>query len=469
MTFDSVAFAIFLPLVLLVYYRLGHRAQNVFLLLASYVFYGWWDWRFLGLLWLSTVVDFGCGIALENCSGKKRPLWLLLSVCTNLSILGFFKYFNFFADSLQRACSLFGWEIPPTTLNIILPVGISFYTFQTMSYTIDVYRGQIRACRDFLTFSLYVSYFPQLVAGPIERASALIPQLASPRRPAMRDWYEGSWLIAWGLFKKVAVSNALAPTVDAVFHNPQQTHWWSLLWGLYFFSVQIYCDFSGYSDIARGTSRLLGISLMRNFWHPYFSTGFREFWRRWHISLSQWLRDYLYIPLGGSRGTAWQTVRNLFVTMGLGGLWHGASWQFLAWGVWHGALLGAERLITGDRLPGKGRGWRKIVQAFLVFHAVLVSWLLFRCPTWQHVVQYTLGLFWLQGGEEWVTWFELGRFLVLCGVVALVDAAEEYSGSEYAVVDWPWLVRGLSWGTLAVLCVALGGIHVTAPFIYFQF
>ncbi len=469
MTFDSLAFAVFFPVVLLVYYCLSYRKQNLFLLVASYVFYGWWDWRFLSLLLISTIIDYFCGWALESFPPSKRWPWLLTSVITNLSILGFFKYFNFFADSLQNLCATFGWELSPITLNIVLPVGISFYTFQTMSYTIDVYRGKMPACRDFLTFALYVSYFPQLVAGPIERASALIPQLARPRNPDVQDWLQGAWLIAWGLFKKVAVSNALAPTVGAVFHNPEQTHWWSLTWGLYFFAAQIYCDFSGYSDIARGTSRLLGISLMRNFWHPYFSTGFREFWRRWHISLSQWLRDYLYIPLGGSRSGTWSTLRNLMLTMSLGGLWHGAAWQFVAWGVWHGALLAVERLLCGESPVRPSRRWAQVVQGVLVFHAVLVGWLLFRCPSWAHVVQFVSGLCALQGGEQWVTLFELGRFLVLATIVLSLDAMEERVGSEYAILEWQWLVRGLTWGTLAVLCVVLGGIHVTAPFIYFQF
>lgn len=469
MTFDSLAFAVFLPVVLVIYYSLNHRTQNLFLLAASYVFYGWWDWRFLSLLFISTVVDFFCALMLERSTGKWRPCWLWLSLAANLGILGFFKYFNFFADSLASLLSTLGVRAEYTTLHIILPVGISFYTFQTMSYTIDVYRGQLRACRNFLDFALYVSYFPQLVAGPIERATRLLPQIQTRRQVSLQDWQEGGWLIFWGLFKKVAVSNALAPTVDAVFSQPEQTHWWSLLWGVYFFALQIYCDFSGYSDIARGTSRLMGIHLMRNFWHPYFATSFREFWHRWHISLSQWLRDYLYIPLGGNKGGALHTARNLMLTMTLGGLWHGAAWHFVVWGIWHGALLGLERIFARSHQPTTASGLSRLMSTALVFHGVLVSWLLFRCPSWDHVLAYAAGLVSRQGGEEWVTLFELARFLVLCSVITLVDWWEEHSASEYAVLAWPWVARGLAWGTLAVVFVALGGLHVNAPFIYFQF
>jgi D-alanyl-lipoteichoic acid acyltransferase DltB (MBOAT superfamily) len=468
-TFDSLIYAIFLPLVLLVYHHLNHKWQNRFLLVASYVFYGWWDWRFLSLIFVSTVIDYFCAIQLETRPSRRRAFWLWVSVVTNLSILGFFKYFNFFADSLAALAATAGIHLPATTLNIVLPVGISFYTFQTMSYTIDVYRGQLRACRDFLDFALYVSYFPQLVAGPIERAEKLLPQLQSPRRTTVADWCEGTWLIFWGLFKKVAISNALAPTVDAVFSDPARSHWWSLLWGVYFFAIQIYCDFSGYSDIARGSSQLLGISLMRNFWHPYFATSFREFWHRWHISLSQWLRDYLYIPLGGSRASQWQTTRNLLLTMTLGGLWHGAAWHFVVWGVWHGALLAVERAVRTFWRQEKSSLATQLVCGFVVFHGVLISWLLFRCPSWSHVMQYTLGLASCQGGEEWVTLFELERFLVLLAILLIVDVWQEYAGSDSVVLRWSWPVRGLAWGTMAVVFVVLGGLHVNAPFIYFQF
>ena len=326
MVFNSFVFAAFLPIVLLVYYRLSHRAQNAWLLAAGLLFYGWWDWRFLGLLGITTVLDFVSSNQIDRAIDPKvRRRWLLASLTGNLVILGFFKYFNFFVDSAVGVLGALGVEAHAPALRILLPIGVSFYTFQEMAYTIDVYRRDLKPSRSLLNFALFVCYFPQLVAGPIQRARDLLPQIEQPRRVTGEQVRAGVQLIFIGLFKKVVVADALAPMADAHFNQPSAFSGASLLLGLYLFAIQIYCDFSGYTDIARGVSKLLGIELAINFRQPYFATSITEFWRRWHISLSSWLRDYLYIPLGGNRGTTVQTYRNLLLTMLLGGLWHGAQ------------------------------------------------------------------------------------------------------------------------------------------------
>jgi len=349
--FNSFEFALFLPTVLILYWLLPKTGQNRMLLLASYVFYGYWDWRFLSLIAISTIVDYIAGRKIESLNDatepadvKRRKLWLTASICTNLGILGFFKYFNFFIGSFESMLGGMGLDPSGIYLNIILPVGISFYTFQTMSYTIDIYRKQMSATDKFFDFALYVSFFPQLVAGPIERAKVLLPQVLEKRHFDKNQFFEGIHLVILGLFKKVFVADNLAPYVDRVFANPQ-SNWLELLFGGWAFAFQVYGDFSGYSDIARGCAKMMGFELMVNFNHPYIATNPKERWQRWHISLSSWLRDYLYFPLGGSRGSALKTLRNLFMTMLLGGLWHGAGWNFVLWGAWEGMLLVGHRLI----------------------------------------------------------------------------------------------------------------------------
>jgi D-alanyl-lipoteichoic acid acyltransferase DltB (MBOAT superfamily) len=352
MLFNSLSFAVFLSIVLSGYYLLTRKAQNLWLLAASCVFYGWWDSRFLLLLATSTLIDFLCArrmALLDHARLRKR--YLLISVISNLGILGFFKYYGFFISSTKAALETIGWRLPLPILRIVLPVGISFYTFQAISYTVDVYRRVIPACRDFVAFALSVCYFPHLVAGPIQRTSYLLPQLEADRSVRWLQLREGGCLILYGLFKKVGVADAVAPQVGLRFTNPQMYGWADLLFALYLFAVQIYCDFSGYSDIARGTSKLFGIELMLNFDHPYFSRSITEFWRRWHISLSTWLREYLYIPLGGNRNGVRKTYRNLMITMLLGGLWHGASWSFVVWGALHGAYLAAHKKLLESRMP----------------------------------------------------------------------------------------------------------------------
>ncbi len=342
MLFNSIQFGAFFIVVFCLYFVLRHKFkwQNLMLLVASYIFYGSWDWRFLSLIFISTILDYFCGIKIHKSTEPHiRKRFLFLSIFINLSILGFFKYFGFFTSSLAGLFSLFGLPIQPYFLKVILPVGISFYTFQTMSYTIDIYRKQMKPTSNFLDFALFVAFFPQLVAGPIERARHLLPQILSPRKLSLDKFYEGCYLIFWGLFLKVFVADNLATIVDPVFTAGASYSGAHILLALYAFAFQIFSDFAGYSTIARGLGKCMGFDIMVNFNLPYFATNPREFWQRWNISLSSWLRDYLYIPLGGNRNGIRRTCINLFITMLLGGLWHGAAWTFAIWGAFHGLLF----------------------------------------------------------------------------------------------------------------------------------
>lgn len=336
MLFNSIDFAVFLPVVFVIYWLMAKhlRLQNAFLLLASYIFYGWWDWKFLLLIIFSTLIDFSVGRFLENERIHSRRKWILaISLMVNLGILFFFKYFNFFLDSFRSSFSFFGFDIEGESLRVILPVGISFYTFQSLSYTIDVYRGKMKAAKNLIDFAAFLSFFPQLVAGPIERAANLFPQFLRERKFNKLNAVDGLRQMLWGLFKKVVIADNCAIFVNNIFENYHSYSGSTLLLGAIFFSIQIYCDFSGYSDIAIGTARLFDFNLMRNFAFPYFSRDIAEFWRRWHISLSTWFRDYVYIPLGGSHSGTLKKIRNTFIIFLLSGLWHGASWTFVIWGL----------------------------------------------------------------------------------------------------------------------------------------
>lgn len=336
MLFNSIDFAIFLPIVFILYwfvFKNNLKLQNLLIFVASLVFYGWWDWRFLSLILFSILTDYIIGMALgkeENPVKRKVLLWT--SIIVNLGFLGFFKYYNFFIDNFVSAFSFFGKDISIASLHIILPVGISFYTFQTMSYTIDVYRKQFVPTKDFVAFSAFVSFFPLLVAGPIERAKNLLPQFYFKRTFDYTRAVDGLRQILWGLFKKIVIADNCAEYANMIFNNSDDYSGSTLALGALMFTFQIYGDFSGYSDIAIGTSRLFGFNAMKNFSFPYFSRDIAEFWRRWHISLSTWFRDYLYIPLGGSQGGTWMKVRNTFIIFLVSGFWHGANWTFIAWG-----------------------------------------------------------------------------------------------------------------------------------------
>ena len=350
MLFNSIDFAVFLPIVFLIYWFLANKnlkLQNVLIVLASYVFYGWWDWRFLSLILFSTLIDYTIGRKLKSEKNQtKRKVLLWTSIFVNLGFLGFFKYSNFFLDNFKSAFSFFGSEITTNSLHIILPVGISFYTFQTLSYTIDVYKQKLEPTNDFIVFSAFVSFFPQLVAGPIERATNLLPQFYKKRTFDLSKAVDGMRQILWGLFKKIVIADSCAELANQIFNNSAEMNGSTLVLGALFFTFQIYGDFSGYSDIAIGTSRLFGFNLMQNFKFPYFSRDIAEFWRRWHMSLSTWFRDYLYIPLGGSRGGTWMKVRNTFLqSFIVSGFWHGANWTFIVWGILH-AIYFLPLLLT---------------------------------------------------------------------------------------------------------------------------
>ena len=382
MLFNSFTFWIFFALVLGIYWRLDQKAQNRFLLLASYIFYGWWDWRFLSLILLSTMVDYFVGLRLGSAGtdeARKKRL-LALSVSVNLGLLGVFKYAGFFVESTASVLEALGFQANLPSLRIILPVGISFYTFQTLSYTVDVFRGKLQPTRDFLDFALFVSFFPQLVAGPIERAKRLLPQVSSPRRVTREDFQIGLYCIAFGLFKKVVVADNMAVIADHVFSmDPATVSNLEILLGVLAFSFQVYGDFHGYSLIAQGTARWMGFHIMDNFRQPFFSSSPQEFWRRWHISLSTWLRDYLYIPLGGSRKGTVRTYVNIMATFVLGGLWHGAAWTYVIWGAIHGVWLAGHRLLSSRfPAPEKDGTAKHLTKVFLTFLVICVTMLFFR-------------------------------------------------------------------------------------------
>ncbi len=360
MLFNSIDFAIFLPIVFILYwfvFKNNLKSQNTLLLAASYVFYGWWDWRFLGLILFSTLVDYTFGIAISKSNDPSKRKWLLwVSILVNLGFLGIFKYYNFFIDNLVTAFSVFGNELQSNTLDIILPVGISFYTFQTLSYTIDIYRKKLQPTKDYIAFSVFVAFFPQLVAGPIERATNLLPQFYKKRKFNYSEATEGMRQIQWGLFKKIVIADNCADIANQIFNNSADLHGSTLAIGALCFSIQIYCDFSGYSDIAIGTAKLFGVNLMQNFNFPYFSRDIAEFWRKWHISLSTWFRDYLYIPLGGSRVSRFLSVRNVFIIFIVSGFWHGANWTFIVWGALHAVYF--FTIITSEEKQKSFRRYR---------------------------------------------------------------------------------------------------------------
>lgn len=486
MIFSSIDFFIFLGAVLAVIFLLGaprfNRQKKLFLLGASYFFYGYWDWRFLSLILLSTIVDWVVGTRLHRAEDTSyRKKLLSVSVICNLGILGFFKYNNFFIDNLRVVLSPIDMNLD--NLDIILPVGISFYTFQTMSYTIDIYRRKMEPTDSLLDFGLYVAFFPQLVAGPIERASHLLPQLVKlgSQRADMRGW----GLIALGVFKKAVIADNMATLVDLSYADPQASFAPALWLGTYAFAIQIYCDFSGYSDIAVGIGRLMGLDIIQNFKAPYAAGGPSDFWRRWHISLSTWLRDYLYIPLGGNRGAWFYVRRNLLLTMLLGGLWHGAAWNYILWGAWHGLLLIALRpqFFKGLLERVEARRWSQLLSTILrrliFFHLVMISWALFRARSledaWRVIYKLVSPWTW-----ELSTWMEAvrasgeGRYLAwMAGVMAaLVLIQNLWPVGSNRVVEVAWrlpvpirliLVLGL------LYAAALFSPERPPPFIYFQF
>ncbi|MDQ3294753.1 MAG: MBOAT family protein, partial [Actinomycetota bacterium] len=432
------------------------------------------DWRFLGLLVLSTVLDYWFGLALDRTpEGGPRTKWLIASLVVNLGILGVFKYLNFFVDSLQRVLSRLGLDYTAPALRVLLPIGISFYTFHGISYVFDVYRGHIRSTKNLLDYSVFVAFFPQLVAGPIGRATLQLPQFENDRVAPDREQRRSAlFLILLGLFKKVVIADGVAGVANSAFAIPGQASSVSLLLGAYAFSLQIYGDFSGYSDIARGSARLLGVELPLNFTEPYLSRNITEFWRRWHISLSNWLRDYLYLPLGGNRGSELATYRNLFLVMLIGGLWHGASWTFVIWGGLHGVALGAHRYWSRrragrDLAAPDDAGTTALLSRLLTFHLVTALWIVFRAPSFDAARSYAQGLVEFRSGAVNLD----DALVVVVGLAAtltidLLQRRVRRLGP--IVVDRRPLLRDVGIGSAVVALIVLSG-GVPVPFIYFQF
>ena len=478
MLFNSLDFALFLPIVFALYwfvFQKNLKAQNALVLVASYVFYGWWDWSFLWLILFSTLINYFFAIGLGKYDKERtRKLILWSSVAVNMGFLGFFKYYNFFLDNFIQAFSFFGNPITIRGLEIVLPVGISFYTFQTMSYTIDVYRKQLEPTKDFVAFSAYVSFFPQLVAGPIERAINLLPQFYTKRTFNYAKAVDGCRQILWGLFKKIVIADNCAEYANKIFENYQDYNGATLFLGAIFFAFQIYCDFSGYSDIAIGTSRLFGFSLMQNFAFPYFSRDVAEFWRRWHISLSTWFRDYVYIPLGGSRVSKWKQVRNTFIIFLVSGFWHGANWTFVAWGALHALyflplLLGQKNrknlgiVAENKMLPNL----RELYSMLLTFTLITLAWVFFRAESLGEATNYisvTLNPFkW--GFLEVRPWYFL--FLIAIFIVLEWLGRKGAFALQYLVNTWKKPFRWMFYLSLVIL--TFWWSKESNEFIYFQF
>lgn len=399
MLFNSFEFLIFLPIVFLAYWLLSKKAlkmQNGLILIASYYFYGWWSWKFMGLLALCTFLDYIYGFAVANPNKSKAKIFLWLSIINNLGILAVFKYYNFFAKEFSHLISLFGLSVNPIILEIGLPVGISFYTFHGMSYIFDIYRGEQKPVKSFIDYAVFVSFFPLLVAGPIERAGHLLPQIQKLRKFNYRQATEGCRLILWGLFKKVVIADSLSPIVDTLFANYNNYDAYSLIIGAIAFSFQIYGDFSGYSDIALGTAKLFGFELLSNFKFPYFSRNIAEFWRRWHISLSSWFKDYLYIPLGGSKNGKIKAIRNTFIIFVVSGFWHGASWNFIIWGALHACAFLPFLIMNENRkylntIVAVERHYpnlKELFQMLLTFGFVTLTWIFFRANDLTNAIGY---------------------------------------------------------------------------------
>jgi len=475
MLFNSYIFWAFFLVVITIYKRIGHTAQNRFLLLASYIFYGFWDYRFLSLIFMSTVVDYFAAryIATSNNASRKKR-WLYASIIFNLGLLGFFKYWNFFIEEFSSILIMLGFNYSIPVLNVVLPVGISFYTFQTMSYTIDVYRGVTKPANRFLDFALYVSFFPQLVAGPIERSSQLLPQILLKRSTSNRDLSEGFYHVVTGLFKKVVLADNMAPLVNAIFSRPTtELTGLEVIIGVYAFAFQIYGDFSGYSSIAKGIAQWMGFELMWNFKNPYFSVSPSEFWGRWHISLSSWLRDYLYIPLGGNRGGKRKTLRNLVVTMGLGGLWHGAGWTFIFWGLYHGFLLVVYRLIgvgvsqVGEQNCREFYKLKHIVKMILFFQLLCISWLFFRADSLDQVFT-MLSLAFTDPTYTRFTGYGLAMIAFYAAPLMVFEYWTERSGNLLVLVDANILIQLLVYLYFILMIIVFPPL-ISQQFIYFQF
>lgn len=482
MLFNSFAFLIFLPIVFCLYWYVfkSLKWQNLLVVAASYFFYGWWDWRFLILIAFTTLCSFGSGILFEHYKGQR--LWQraisATNIILNLGILGVFKYFNFFVDNLNELFSTFGWHLDWATMNLILPVGISFYTFQALSYSIDVYRGKLPATKDIVAFFAYISFFPQLVAGPIERATNLLPQFQKGRVFCYNYAVEGCRQMLWGFFKKIVIADNCAIYANIAFDNYNECGSHSLILGAIFFSFQIYCDFSGYSSIAIGCAKLFGISLRTNFRVPYFSRDIAEFWRRWHISLNKWFVDYVYIPLGGSRVSKKKVVRNIFIIFLLSGLWHGANWTYVSWGLYHACLFlpliitCSNKRFTGDFSEKWFPSFRDGVGIITTFIFATIGWILFRSQTIGAAWEYMKGIFAFRpNGSSFVS--VLDSLWLICAItfMLVVEWINRNSRTDLHIVPRNKIVRN----TFYMILIAVAyisymlSIEDDNTFIYFQF
>jgi alginate O-acetyltransferase complex protein AlgI len=476
MLFNSISFAIFLPIVFMLYWFVtgkNLKAQNILLLVASYFFYACWDYRFLFLLIFSTLLDFYTGLKIaESDSKRRKKVWLWTSIIVNLGFLGVFKYYNFFVSSFAESISYLGLSINPWTLEVILPVGISFYTFHGLSYVIDIYYDRIRAEKNFVDYAVFVSFFPLLVAGPIERATHLLPQIKKQRTFEYSKAVDGMRQILWGLFKKIVIADNCAQYASNIFNNPDGHNGSTLLFAAVMFAFQIYGDFSGYSDIALGSARLFGIELLRNFSFPYFSRDIAEFWRRWHISLSSWFRDYVYIPLGGSKGGKWMQVRNTFIIFLLSGFWHGANWTFLAWGALNALYFMPLLLTSANRnnleIVAQGRMLptvREFLQMIGTFALTVLAWVLFRAESLSDAQIFYREIFSTSlFSAPKLPSVSLVFLIALFFIIEWIGREGKYAISNIAV---PRVVRWTFYYSMVVLILSMGGKE--QEFIYFQF
>ena len=482
MFFNSINFAIFLPVVFILYWFVTNKNlkfQNILLLVSSYFFYACWDWRFLFLLIFSTVLDYYTGIKMSDAKNQaSKKFWFWLSISVNLGFLGVFKYYNFFAASFADAIANFGFQVNPRTLKVILPVGISFYTFHGLSYVIDIYKDRIKAEKNFIDYSVFVSFFPLLVAGPIERATHLLPQVKKKREFDFSMAVDGLKQILWGLFKKVVIADNCAKFANIIFANYTDYSGSTLALGAVFFAFQIYGDFSGYSDIALGTARLFGIDLLRNFAFPYFSRDIAEFWRRWHISLSTWFRDYLYIPLGGSKGGIWMKIRNTFIIFLVSGFWHGANWTFIVWGLLNAICIMPSIIFNTNRtnldIVAQGRLLPTIKEFFsiiLTFSLTVLAWVFFRSATIDQALGYISRLFSASFFSFPVFKIETYSFPVF--ILLILFIVIEWMGREqqYAIANLfskkPRVYRWIFYYLIVIIIFVFAGSN--QQFIYFQF
>jgi D-alanyl-lipoteichoic acid acyltransferase DltB (MBOAT superfamily) len=477
MLFNSITFLIFLPIAFILYWYVFSKKlkiQNTLVLLLSYVFYGWWDWRFLFLILGSTILDYFLGLLIANTSSQsKKKKYLFYSLFFNLGALGIFKYFNFFKDNFEVLLNNLGFQPDFITLDILLPVGISFYTFQTLSYTIDVYRDKIKATQDFLAFASFVSFFPQLVAGPIERASNLLPQFFKKRKFSYRLAIDGFKQIIWGFFMKIVIADNCAAYANLTFNNYESYNALSLFIGAIMFAFQIYGDFAGYSNIAIGVSRLFGFNLKQNFAFPYFSRDIAEFWRRWHISLSTWFRDYLYIPLGGSRGSTAKKVRNTFIIFVVSGFWHGANWTFIAWGLLNALyfmpllLLKKNRINIGIIGESRKPKFREFLGLFLTFFLTIIAWIFFRSENINKAFSYISNIFTLKSGEN-LDLPILMLVIIICFILIEWIGRRDKFAIQNILKSKPMLSRVFIY-IIIISIFVFGQFNSKYEFIYFQF